>query len=137
MDIHSLDSEAERRRAVPLLRQLWTDRDPEAVLAWTGDEDYTLFGALEGDELVGVAGVLASAHLHHREQAWLYDLVVDDPRRGEGIGRELVGFVEAWAVDQGFETVALASPLDRDDAHEFYESQGYERWGYVIERAVR
>ena len=134
MDIRTLDSEPARREAVPLLRQLWPDRDPEEVLAWTGDDDYTLFGAFEGENLVGVAGVLLSTPLHHREQAWLYDLVVDDPRRGEGVGRTLVTHVEDWAAARGCDAVALASPLGKEGVHAFYECQGYERWGYVLER---
>ncbi len=106
------------------------------MLAWTGDEDYHLFGAFEGENLVGVAGVLLSSHLHHRDQAWLYDLVVDEPRRGEGIGAELVAFVEDWADEEGVETVALASPLSKDGVQNFYEGLGYERWGYVIETEI-
>ena len=143
MDVCTLEAEADRREAVPLLQQLWIGRDQIAVLAWTGAADYTLFGARERDELVGVAGVVPSSHLHHREVAWLSDLVVgrsdlvvDRPRRGEGIGRALVDHVEDWAAERGLHAVALASPLAKADVHGFYEARGYDRWGYVIETEI-
>jgi GNAT superfamily N-acetyltransferase len=119
MEIRELTTDAERREAVPILRQLWTDDAPDEVLAWTGDDRYTLFGRFDGDELVGVAGVRIDDFLHHVRHAWLYDLVVDEPRRGEGHGTALVEFVEGWADERGCERVALASPRAKEAVHEF------------------
>jgi len=136
MEIRELTSRADRREAVPLLRQLWTDRDSAEVLAWTEADEYHLFGGVVDGELVGVAGVLVSTLLHHRQQAWLYDLVVDEPRRGEGHGSALLSFVEEWATERDCEALALASPLSKDDVHEYYEHHEYERWGYVIEKEI-
>ena len=134
MAVRELVEDAERREAVPVLRQLWTDADPEAVLEWTGAESYHLFGRFEDDELVAVAGVRVDDFLHHVRHAWLYDLVVDEPRRGEGHGTALVRFVEEWARERDCESVALASPVSREDVHDYYEDRGYEQWGYVLER---
>ncbi|WP_247000744.1 GNAT family N-acetyltransferase [Halosolutus gelatinilyticus] len=136
MDTRVLETESERRLAVPILRQLWTDADPASVLSWTGSDDYHLFGRFDGRTLIGVAGVLEAHHLHHVRHAWLYDLVVDGPRRGEGHGTALVDDVESWATDRGCEYVALASPALKDGVHEFYERNGYETWGYVIEKEL-
>jgi GNAT superfamily N-acetyltransferase len=133
MEIRELETEGERRDAVPILRQLWTDADPENVMAWTGDDEYTLFGRFDGDDLVGVAGVRIDDFLHHVRHAWLYDLVVDEPRRGEGHGTALVEFVESWAAERDCERVALASPRAKEGVHEFYADRDYARWGYVIE----
>ncbi|AHG04941.1 GCN5 family acetyltransferase [Halobacterium sp. DL1] len=131
-----LTSEADRRDAVPILRQLWSDRDADGVLAWTADDDYRLFGRYVDDDLVAVAGVAVQSLLHHRRGAWLLDLVVDEPRRGEGYGPAILEFVESWAREQGCEYLALASPLDKEGVHEFYDGQGYEQWGYVVEATL-
>lgn len=131
-----LTTDADRREAVPILRQLWTDRDPEAVLEWTGDGDYRLFGRFADGDLVAVAGVQVQSLLHHRRGAWLLDLVVDEPRRGEGHGAAMVDFVESWAADRDCEYVALASPLEKESVHEFYADRDYEQWGYVVETDV-
>lgn len=133
MEIRELTSRDERERAVPILRQLWTDRDPEAMLAWTGEDEYRLFGAFDDGTLVGVAGVRIDDFLHHQRHAWLYDFVVDEPRRGEGIGTALLNHVESWARDYDCESVALVSPLDGEEVHEYYGKRGFEKWGYVIE----
>jgi GNAT superfamily N-acetyltransferase len=131
-----LTGEADRRAAVPLLRQLWTERDPADVLDWTADEGYRLFGRYRDDELVAVAGVQVQSLLHHRRGAWLLDLVVDEPRRGEGHGAAMLDFVESWARERDCEYVALASPLDKESVHDFYDDQDYDRWGHVVETDV-
>lgn len=132
MDIRKLDDD-ERVDAVPIIRQLWTDRDPDEVLEWTAAEGYHPFGRFDGEELIAVAGVLECELLHHAPHAWLYDLVVDEPRRGEGHGTALLEFVEGWATDRGCEYVSLASPLAKEEVHEFYGTRSYEKWGYVLE----
>lgn len=136
MEVRTIEDETKRREAVPILRQLWSEKRPEDILAWTGEDDYHCFGAFDGEELVGVAGVLVRSVLHHDKHAWLYDLVVDEPRRGEGYGTELIEYVEAWAREHDCEHVALASPLAKEGVHRYYETRGYERWGYVIEKSL-
>ncbi|WP_440771791.1 GNAT family N-acetyltransferase [Natronorubrum sp. DTA28] len=133
MEIREIVDETERREAVPIVRQLWSDAEPSDVLEWTGEDEYHLFGGFADGDLVGVAGVRLENVLHHARHAWLYDLVVDEPHRGDGYGTELVRFVEQWATEQDCEYVALASPLAKTDVHEYYDGQGFEQWGYVLE----
>jgi GNAT superfamily N-acetyltransferase len=137
MEIHELKDETERREAVPILRQLWSDADPDEILAWTGENDYRLFGRYDDVDVVGIAGVLTTHLLHHARHAWLYDLVVDEPRRGAGHGTALIEFVEEWAEENGCKYVALASPVAKGDVHRYYENRDYEKWGYVIEKELR
>jgi GNAT superfamily N-acetyltransferase len=134
--VRQLDGETHRRDAVPLLAQLWTDFSEKELFEWTGAEDYHLFGCFADGELVGVAGALVREVLHHRQHLWLYDLVVDEARRGEGYGTALVRHLETWADEQGCESVALASPLRKEGTHAFYEELGYEKWGYVVEKGL-
>ncbi|MDY7083002.1 MAG: GNAT family N-acetyltransferase, partial [Halobacteria archaeon] len=99
--------------------------DYPCVIEWTGDDDYHLFGGFRGDndndnELIAVAGVLESHLLHHTRHAWLYDLVVDESERGKGYGASMVEYVEEWAEERGCDYVALASPVEKDGAHQFY-----------------
>jgi GNAT superfamily N-acetyltransferase len=136
MEIRELRDEPERREAVPILQQLWSDAEPNEVLEWTSAEDYHLFGGFVTGELVGVAGVLVTNHLHHVRHAWLYDLVVDEAWREQGYGTELVEFVEDWAEERGCEAVALASPLAKEGTHQYYENRDYEKWGYIIEKPL-
>jgi len=133
MEIRELIKESDRESAVPILRALWTDRDPEEIREWTAKDDLHLFGAFDDGTLVGVASVRIDDFLHHERHAWLYSFVVVEGRRGEGFGTALLEHVESWAREHDCESLALASPLSKGEIHEYYGDRGFEKWGYVIE----
>ncbi len=54
-------------------------------------------------------------------------IVVDEQRRGQGIGRRLMETAEKWGVERGFPSVILRSRETRLDAHRFYEGLGYQK----------
>jgi hypothetical protein len=64
----TLETDAERRSAVPLLRESWTDASVEDGLAWTGAAVYHLFGRFD-DELIGVAGARIDDFRHQTRDA--------------------------------------------------------------------
>ncbi|WP_137283569.1 GNAT family N-acetyltransferase [Halorussus salinisoli] len=131
--VEELETEAEWTAALPILRQLWTDADEEFVRSWADEDGYRLFGLLADGQLVAVAGISVQRVLHHARHAWIHDFVVDEDHRGEGFGAELLEFVESWAADRDCEYVALAVREGNDDALGFYETEGMERWGHVVE----
>ena len=140
--------------AIPVVRQLWSHRDEEFVRSWREEDDYRLFGMCEYDgdgraegadesgtdgasgELVAVAGISIQRVLHHVRHVWIHDFVVDESRRGEGLGTELLRWVEEWGRDRDCEYVALGCVDDNDAAREFYEESGLEVWGQVMEREL-
>ena len=145
--VEELETEAEWTAALPVLRQLWTDASEEFVRSWADEEDYRLFGLFLEDEsasedgpkdekLVAVAGISVQRVLHHARHAWIHDFVVDEAHQGQGFGAELLSFVESWARERDCEYVALAVRDGNDTALEFYESEGMEQWGSVIEREL-
>ncbi|PSP55718.1 N-acetyltransferase [Halobacteriales archaeon QS_1_67_19] len=131
--IEELETEAEWTAALPILRQLWTDADESFVRSWADEDGYRLFGLLVDGELVGVVGVSIQWVLHHVRHAWVHDFVVDEPRRGQGHGARLLSFVESWAEARDCEYVALAVRAGNEAALDFYEREGMERWGHVLE----
>jgi GNAT superfamily N-acetyltransferase len=52
-------------------------------------------------------------------------LVVDERRRGAGVGRLLLEQAETWARTQGCTSVRLRSNIIRKEAHQFYLKRGY------------
>jgi GNAT superfamily N-acetyltransferase len=52
-------------------------------------------------------------------------LVVDEPRRGRGIGTRLMAAAEEWARNRGLGALRLRSNVIRDEAHAFYRRQGF------------
>ncbi|WP_313695041.1 GNAT family N-acetyltransferase [Halorarum halobium] len=120
-------------RALPVLQELWSDADESFVRSWRDEEDYRLFGRYVDGGLVGVVGVSVQRVVHHARHAWIHDLVVTESRRGAGHGAALLSFVESWARDRDCEYVALANRLGNESALDFYEAEGMEAWGYVVE----
>ena len=54
-------------------------------------------------------------------------LVVDEAARGKGIGRLLVAAAVRWAAEQGYGKIRVRSKVVREDAHRFYEREGFRR----------
>ncbi|WP_225741157.1 GNAT family N-acetyltransferase [Halorussus halophilus] len=131
--IEELTTEEEWDAAIPILKELWTDASDEFVRSWRDEDGYRLFGLFVDEELRGVVGLSIQRVLHHARHAWIHDFVVTAAHRGEGYGSELLDFVESWAEARDCKYVALANREGNDDALEFYEGEGMERWGYVVE----
>jgi ribosomal protein S18 acetylase RimI-like enzyme len=65
-------------------------------------------------------------------------LVINSTMRRRGIGRALIVTAEKDFAQREISRVALNTRLDREDAHKFYESLGYERngWRFVKQLSV-
>jgi GNAT superfamily N-acetyltransferase len=140
--------------AVPVIRQLWSHESEAFVRSWRDEDDYRLFGVYETEAnvsadhgvavddppewgtLLAVAGVSVQRVLHHERHLWVHDFVVDEPRRGEGVGEDLLDWLDAWARQRDCENLALACRGENDEGRAFYESQGLDVWGQVVEREL-
>ena len=54
-------------------------------------------------------------------------LVVDEAARGRGVGKLLVQAAVRWAAEQGYARLRVRSNVVREDAHRFYEREGFRR----------
>ena len=61
-------------------------------------------------------------------------MVVDEGRRGLGIGAELVRAAETALVEMGCGLIEVTSNLARTDAHRFYERLGYQKTSVRLSR---
>jgi GNAT superfamily N-acetyltransferase len=94
--------------------------------ALEGDEDHALLVAEDGaGAVVGWVHAHAPRLLLADSEAEVLGLVVDEARRGGGIGRLLMAAAERWAMGRGCREVRLRSAVGRKDAHRFYEGLGY------------
>jgi GNAT superfamily N-acetyltransferase len=62
---------------------------------------------------------------HPRPQAWVNDLVVTEPARGQGIGTALMNEAEALARNRGCFRMSLETSGWREAAQRFYEREGW------------
>jgi GNAT superfamily N-acetyltransferase len=89
--------------------------------------DVVLVAELDGGEVAGWLHGAEQELLESGRRCEILGLVVDPEHRGRGIGRSLVGAVEAWARARGLETIAVRSNVVRTESHPFYERLGYTR----------
>jgi ribosomal protein S18 acetylase RimI-like enzyme len=57
--------------------------------------------------------------------AWIYDVYIDEPHRGKGLGRALMERVEAQVREAGLTRMELHVWVDNDPAASLYRSLGF------------
>lgn len=92
-----------------------------------GDAERALLLAEENGAVIAFADVSTCRRLVHAPIAELDSLAVMDTARGRGVGKAVLAAAEAWARGRGLRGVALSSRVTRNDAHRFYEREGYKR----------
>ncbi|RXK49327.1 GNAT family N-acetyltransferase [Halorientalis pallida] len=134
--VTELTTAEELREAYPVLEQLrpiGADTFLDVYDTMRAESGYQLFALRSGDgDIRALAGVVVETNMYHGKHAWVHELVVDEPHRGEGHGGELLSWVESWADDRDCSCVELASGHWRDRAHEFYEKEGMEKYCYTF-----
>ena len=92
---------------------------------------YQIFVACDGDKVVGYIGCVSYLAFElENEGMKIIALAVSKEYRRKGIGTQLLKTAEQWATENNIEVILLNSGLPREDAHAFYESQGYFKKSY-------
>lgn len=82
--------------------------------------------AVEDDNVVGVLTSELQEKLHReRLQLFIEDLIVEESKRNNGIGKALIENAINYAKDNNCEVVELTSYKDNIKAHKFYENNGF------------
>jgi GNAT superfamily N-acetyltransferase len=141
MEIVELCSAAQRREALPILRELYPSLDEDRYTRLLEEmvvDGYRQFAVRhETGELLAVAGAAVHVNLYYGRHLYIYDLVVTEEARSEGYGELLMDHVEGIARCEGCETAALACDLEREGALRLYEGRGYQKPTYAMRKALR
>ena len=132
--------EAELARLCGQLGFPMTEREAVQQLAViAGHADHALFVAASPVGLAGWLQISVRRMFETPATAEIAALVVDEDRRGGGIGRLLVAAAEGWARGRGCRTIRVRSNVLSQRAHHFYEREGYERVKIqqVFDKALR
>ena len=93
--------------------------------------NYQIFVACDGDKVVGFIGCVSYLAFElENEGMKIIALAVSKEYRRKGIGTKLLKTAEQWAKENNIEVILLNSGLPRENAHTFYESQGYFKKSY-------
>ena len=88
-----------------------------------------VLGAFEAGSLVGMAGIAGCTAARLRHKALLWGVHVRPASRLRGIGRALLGAVEAHARASGIELVQLGVNIRNHAARALYAACGYRVYG--------
>lgn len=111
------------------------------------DRAYTLLRGEKSDILVAerdgvICGMACIEYLHRQESPYSYprslyfvtEFGVDEVYRRQGIGRELMDFMEADASAKGFSSIELDMWTFNRTAQAFYEAMGFRTTRLFMER---
>lgn len=99
----------------------------ERLAALRGRPGNEVLVAEDGSGVVGWLHVTSMYFLESPSFAEVLGLIVDEAHRGRGIGKRLLDGAARWAADHGFDKLRVRSNVIREDAHRFYEREGFRR----------
>lgn len=141
MEMKELTSEKEWIHAFPIIKQLRPHLNKKTYIEMISEaiakENYKIFALYHHGEMAAVIGFMPMITLNNGRFIWVCDLVTDSNKRSKGYGKKLLAHIHEWAKENGYETVALSSGLQRVDAHRFYEDKmAYHKVNYVFKRNI-
>lgn len=98
-------------------------------------DDLLLVAERDG-RIIGFCHATLTPYLASDGYGEILALVVQAKAQRQGIGKALLEAAASWVHAQGFARVRLGSGAHREDAHRFYEAQGFRknRPGFNFER---
>ncbi|WP_304546070.1 GNAT family N-acetyltransferase [Sulfurimonas microaerophilic] len=100
------------------------------------DINYTMIGIFERDKLITYAGVAVTTNLYHKRHLFVYELVTDEMFRSKGYGVMILDYLKDYAKMAACENLVLSSGLEREDAHRFYEKNGFSKKSFVFVKNI-
>jgi GNAT superfamily N-acetyltransferase len=126
-----------------LLQQLWPNRQlnkellGKAFLNSFAIEGHIIRLACTGTEVIGLCALSLRNNLYAQGiLANIDELVIDEKYRGKGIGKLMLDDVTLIASKNNCAFLELESAFHREDAHRFYEKEGFEKTGFFISKKL-
>ena len=98
--------------------------------------EYKMIGIMDADELITYAGVAVQTNLYHKRHLYVFDLVTDAKHQGKGYGKMMLDYLVDYAKMGMCENIVLSSGFTREEAHEFYEKNGFDKKSFVFLKAL-
>ncbi len=100
------------------------------------DSNTSLLVAESSGRVLGTLSVTIVPNLSHRGRRWaiIENVVVDRSIQRASVGTALMQYAIALAQERDCFRIVLSSSVHRKDSHRFYESLGFEAYGYSFKR---
>lgn len=109
---------------------LTTLQSAEAITQQIGDGGYDYYLVFENGEQAGYFALVTEPETPNALQ--LSKLYLKQSRRGRGLGRRLVAWIEAECARRGVEELWLTVNRDNESSIAFYERAGFTTVGWMV-----
>jgi ribosomal protein S18 acetylase RimI-like enzyme len=101
------------------------------------DSGRNMFGAFDGDRLVGIVAVGRESSIKARHKGYVRAMYVDEAYRGRGVGRRLMEHALAFAATMdGVRRLTISVTAGNVEATALYESLGFQIFGREPEAMI-
>ncbi|MDF2437962.1 MAG: hypothetical protein K0Q95_2338 [Bacteroidota bacterium] len=98
---------------------------------------YSQVGVFEGDTCIALSGFWINTKLYSGKYLEMDNVVVLPEYRSKGIGKLLCDWCENKAKANDCKTLMLDAYLENENAHKFYEREGYLKRGYHFLKHIK
>lgn len=102
------------------------EKQKAKIQAVLNDSTQVIFVAETDNKVVGYIHLVNYDVIYADNFKNCLGLAVDNDYKRNGIGSALLNQAEIWAKENGAVGIRLCSGVEREKAHQFYQSQGYE-----------
>ena len=102
------------------------EKQKAKIQAVLNDSTQMIFVAETNNKVVGYIHLVNYDVIYADNFKNCLGLAVDNDYKRNGIGSALLNQAEIWAKENGAAGIRLCSGVEREKAHQFYQSQGYE-----------
>lgn len=102
------------------------EKQKAKIQAVLNDSTQVIFVAETNNKVVGYIHLVNYDVIYADNFKNCLGLAVDNDYKRNGIGSALLKQAEIWAKENGAAGIRLCSGIEREKAHQFYQSQGYE-----------
>ncbi|MDQ1245125.1 MAG: hypothetical protein QG565_1466 [Campylobacterota bacterium] len=121
---------------VSQLRTTLTYDEFEDLIYEMRKSEYKMIGIIDKEMLITYAGIAIQTNLYHKRHLYVFDLVTDEKHRGEKYGAMMLEYLNDYAKMGMCENIVLSSGFQREDAHRFYEKNGFCKKSFVFLKSV-
>lgn len=98
--------------------------------------EYKMIGIMQEKKLITYAGVAILTNLYHKRHLFVFDFVTDEKHRGKKYGTMMLEYLQDYAKMGMCENIVLSSGFQREDAHRFYEKNGFSKKSFMFLKSI-
>ena len=122
------------KKIIPLIQKLTNRKFSDTVLEERFQEmigqNYECAVITKEDTIIGVCGIWYCTRHYAGKSAEFDHVYIDDPYRGQGLGKSFFEWLYAHVKSKGCQSAELNTYVQNYPSHKFYYNEGFEIYGY-------